>query len=264
MAKGSRGGKAGSATAQTAIQQNNQQQSSVLTARRQQRMQALKNGTATAVPQAFRPLTQTQTQQMAAQQDLMLAQSDINVRYAIKQYIRRGQMANGFSRSQNLNNKLQSGAKLDQTEQKMVKYMDAGMQQLKQNTLYSRADHALTSSGTGLMQRLGVANYQNMTNAQLSAALTGKTFTENKYVSVSTDVSKNVFISGNQSGGRSVMMTIKAPSGTKYIVGDTSQAEHVLGRGQNYRITGARFTGKTAYPQKGSPLKQIALEVEII
>lgn len=258
MPKSSRGGKAGSVTA-PAAQQN--QQSTIPTQRRQQRQAQAQQRTQ---QQGFAPLTQTQIKQNQQAQTDHLDASNINVRMAIKQYGRADQQANGFSRAQNLNNKLETGGKLDQTEQKMVKYMDMAMQPLKQNTLLVRGDHAITPQGTGLMQRLGVANYQNMTPAQLNAALTGRTWTENKYLSTSYDVTKNVFLSGNQSGGRSVVWNIKAPKGTKFVQARTDQAEYVLARGGQYKITGARFTGKTANPRTGGSYKQIVIDVEVL
>lgn len=270
MAKSNRGGKAGSATASPQAQQ---QQSAILTQRRQQRQaqaqqraaqRAVQQGQRQGQQQGFNPLTQAQVQQNQQAQQAFLDASNINVQYAIKQYGRADQQANGFSRSQNLNNKLQFGGNLDQTEKKIVKYMDMAMQPLKKDTLLIRGDHALHPSGSGLMQRLGVANYQSMTPAQLSAALVGKTFTENKYLSTSYDVTKNVFLSGNQSGGRSLVWNIKAKAGTKFIQVRQDQAEYVLARGGQYKITGARFTGATANPRQGSPLKQIVIDVEVL
>lgn len=270
MPKSSRGGKAGGSS--TATPQAQQTQSAILTQRRQQRQaqaqaraaQTIQQSQQNIQQQGFTPLTQAQVQQNQQAQTAFLDASDINVRYAIKQYGRADQQANGFSRSQNLNNKLETGGTLDQTEKKMVKYMDMAMQPLKSDTMLIRGDHAIHPSGSGLMQRLGVANYQSMTPAQLSAALVGKTFTENKYLSTSYDVTKNVFLSGNQSGGRSLVWNIKAKAGTKFVQARTDQAEYVLARGGQYKITGARFTGGTAYPRQGGALKQIVIDVEVL
>ena len=275
MPKNSRGGKAGSSTAP---QQSQQQQSVILTQRRQQRQaqaqqraaQTIQQAQQQAQQQGFNPLTQAQIQQNAQAQDDHLATQDIMTRYILKQYGRADQQTNGFSRSQNLNNKLMdsqgniANAKLDQTEKKMVKYMDNAMHPLKSDTLLIRGDHAAHPSGSGLMQRLGVANYQNMSDAQLSSALVGKTWTEHKYLSTSYDVTKNVFLNGNQAGGRSLVWNIKAPSGTNYVQARTDQAEYVLARGGKYKITGARFTGATVYPRAGGALKQIVIDVEVL
>lgn len=225
---------------------------------------------AQAQQQGFNPLTQAQVQQNAQAQDLHLATQDIMTKYILKQYGRADQQTGGFSRSQNLNNKLQESggdltkAKFDQTEKKMVKYMDKAMHPLKSDTLLVRGDHAIHPSGSGLMQRLGVANYQNMTQAQLNAALVGKTWTEHKYLSTSYDVTKNVFLNGNQSGGRSLVWNIKAKAGTGYVQARADQAEYVLARGGQYRITGARFTGANVYPRAGGSLKQIVIDVEVL
>ena len=273
MPKNSRGGKAGSSTTQSQAQQ-----SAILTQRRQQRQaqaqqrvaQRIQQAQQQAQQQGFNPLTQTQIQQNAQAQDDYLATQDIMTRYILKQYGRDDQQANGFSRSQNLNNKLMdsqgniANAGLDQTEKKMVKYMDNAMHPLKSDTLLIRGDHAIHPSGSGLMQRLGVANYQSMTPAQLSAALVGKTWTEHKYLSTSYDVTKNVFLNGNQSGGRSLVWNIKAKSGTNYVQARTDQAEYVLARGGQYKITGARFTGATVNPRAGGSIKQIVIDVEVL
>ena len=259
MPKNSRGGKsrspgAGAAVARAIMSRNN----------------AIRQAQTQAQQQGFNPLTQTQIQQNAQAQDDYLATQDIMTRYILKQYGRDDKQAGGFSRSQNLNNKLMdsqgniANAGLDQTEKKMVKYMDSAMHPLKNDTLLIRGDHALHPSGSGLMQRLGVANYQNMTDAQLSAALTGKTWTEHKYLSTSYDVTKNVFLNGNQSGGRSLVWNIKAKAGTNYVQARTDQAEYVLARGGQYKITGARFTGATVNPRSGGSIKQIVIDVEVV
>ena len=236
----------------------------------QRAAQTIQQAQQQAQQQGFNPLTQAQVQQNVQAQDNYLATQDIMTRYILKQYGRGDQQAGGFSRSQNLNNKLMDSqgniakAGLDQTEKKMVKYMDVAMHPLKNDTLLVRGDHAIHPSGSGLMQRLGVANYQNMSQAQLSAALVGKTWTEHKYLSTSYDVTKNVFLNGNQSGGRSLVWNIKAKAGTNYVQARTDQAEYVLARGGQYRITGARFTGATVSPRAGGSIKQIVIDVEVL
>lgn len=212
----------------------------------------------------FKPLTAAQVDEIAEEQNEFLSEQDINVRYAIKQYIRADQQANGYSRAQNLNNKLETGGKLDQTEKKMVTYMDRAMHPIGQDTMLVRADHATTASGSGLLDKLGVKGYQHMTHSQLQQSLVGRTWHENKYLSTSYNVANNPFISGSQAGGRSVIMNIKAGASTRMVVGDTRQSEYILARGGNYKITGARFTGRTVYPRAGGSLPQIAIDVEII
>lgn len=193
-----------------------------------------------------------------------LAKRDIMAVYAMKQYIRSDVQSNGKSRSQNLNQKLETGGKLDPTEKTMVKGLDRAMTPLGQDVMLYRADHAITPQGSGLMQRLGVPNYQSMNTAQLQKALVGRKWTEKKYLSTSESKSANPFIGGAQSGGRSLMWNIKANGSTKAVRGDVKQTEQILARGGNYKITGVRFTGKTAYPASGGSYKQIEIDVEII
>ena len=212
----------------------------------------------------FAPLTQKQVVQVQQAQQEYLDAQDVRVRYAVKQYIRADTQANGKSRSQNMNNKLETDGQLDPTERMMVKNLDKAMSPIGKNTMLVRADHAITGTGSGLMEKLNLTNYQSLSPSQLNAALVGKTWTEKKYLSTSYNVKNNPFINGAQSGGRAVIMNIKAPANTKMVVGDRSQAEYILARGGNYKITGARFTGKTANPAAGGSYRQIEIDVEII
>lgn len=266
MPKTSRGGKAGATTATPQPVYTNPgtpitftTRSTPLTA--QQRRQVQANAL------NFQPATQKQAQQIhqaQAQQMQAATQHDINAKYAIAQYIRSDTQGNGKSRAQNLNQKLMIGAKLDPTERGMVRGLDKAMTPIGQDIKLYRADHAITPQGSGLMQRLGLPNYQNMSQAQLQKALIGRTFTEGKYLSTSEVKSASPFISGPQSGGRSLMWNINAPGTTKAIRGDTKQTEQILARGGNYRITGVRFTGLTAHPASGGSYKQIEIDVDII
>lgn len=254
--------------AQQQVQQPQQQQSATVI--QQRAVQTIQQQQQQAQQQGFNALNQAQIQQNAQAQDDHLKTIDIMTKYILAQYGRADQQQGGFSRSQNLNNKLTvakgdiTQAGLDQTEKKMVKYLDAAMHPLTQDTLLVRGDHAIHPSGSGLMQRLGVANYQSMTEAQLNAKLDGLIFTEHKYVSTSYDVTKNVFLNGNQSGGRSLVWNIKAKAGTNYVQARADQAEYVLARDTQFKITGVRFTGATVNPRAGGSLKQIVIDVEVL
>lgn len=223
-----------------------------------------------AVPQgqtAYQPLNQQQVQAVHQNMAAALNVANIDVRRAVRRYTTddSSKNASGYNKAQELNNKLMTGAALDQTEQMMVRGLDAGMKPIGADTTLWRADHAITSTGSGLMERLGLSNYQSMTPAQLNAAVAGMEWTEGKYLSTSYSKTASPFIGGSQSGGRSVIWKIRAPGSTMMIEGDTKQAEYILARGGRYKATAARFTGKTVSPRAyfGS-LKQIEIDVDII
>lgn len=177
---------------------------------------------------------------------------------AIKQYISAKATSNGYSMSQNLNYALDNGLPLNANEQYMDQQLSSAMHAIGTDINLSRAAHS------DILTQLGAGNYQNMTGAQLSQALTGAAFKTKSYSSTSYDVSKNPFISGAQAGGREVIMNIKAAGTTRGIFCNKAQAEVVLDKGTTFKITGARFTGKTVYPRTSmTGMKQVELDIEI-
>lgn len=202
----------------------------------------------------FVHMTQQDADDMAQAQN----RYDINTRLAINQYIREDTQSNGFTLSQNMNHKLENGQTLDATETYVAQRLDAAMHDLGKNTMLFRAAHK------DFLEALGVQNYQNMTPAQLNAAVKGAEYKEKKFVSTAFDRSKNPFISGAQSGGREVYLNIKAPGGTKCVLGNAKQAEIILSRGTVFRATGAHFDGTTAYPRLGGALPRVVVDIEIV
>lgn len=202
----------------------------------------------------FVHMTQQDADDMAQTQN----RYDINTRLAINQYIREDTQSNGFTLSQNMNHKLENGQTLDATETYVAQRLDAAMHDLGKNTMLFRAAHK------DFLEALGVQNYQNMTPAQLDAAVKGAEYKEKKFVSTAFDRSKNPFISGAQAGGREVYLNIKAPGGTKCVLGNAKQAEIILSRGTVFRATGAHFDGTTAYPRLGGALPRVVVDIEII
>ena len=202
----------------------------------------------------FVHMTQQDADDMAQAQN----RYDINTRLAINQYIREDAQSNGFTLSQNMNHKLENGQTLDATETYVAQRLDAAMHDLGKNTMLFRAAHK------DFLEALGVQNYQNMTPAQLNAAVKGAEYKEKKFVSTAFDRSKNPFISGAQSGGREVYLNIKAPGGTKCVLGNAKQAEIILSRGTVFRATGAHFDGTTAYPRLGGALPRVVVDIEIV
>lgn len=198
------------------------------------------------------------TQQDADDMEQTQSKYDINTRLAINQYIREDQQANGFTLSQNMNHKLENNQTLNATETYVAQRLDAAMHDLGKDTLLYRAAHK------DFLEALGVQNYQNMTPAQLNAAVQGATYRERKYVSTAYDKSKNPFIGGAQSGGREVYINIKAPSNSQCVLGNSKQAEVILSRGTTFRATGAHFDGTFAYPRLGGRLPRVVIDVEVV
>lgn len=208
-----------------------------------------------AIPPNFKMLSDNEAEEVF---DDLEDQYDINTILAINQYIRQDTQANGYTMSQNMNHKLEVGAKLNANEQYVADQLTAGLHDLGKDLVLTRAAHK------DFLESLGVKNYQHMTSAQLDAAVKGAEYQEKKFVSTAVDPAKNPFISGPVSGGREVFIHIKAPKTTKVIMGNRKQSEVVLGRGVKFRATGARFDGTTAYPRIGGALPRVIVDVEII
>ena len=182
---------------------------------------------------------------------------DIDAKLAIKQYISKNPMGNGYSMSQNLNYALENGLKLNANEQYMDQELTRVMHPIGYDINLNRAAHS------DIFDKLGVKNYESLSSAQLNQRLTGAEWTTKSFASTSYDMSKNPFISGSQAGGREVIMNIKAPGSVKGIFVNKAQAEVVLAKGTRFKITSARFSGKTVYPRVGGARKQVILEIEL-
>jgi hypothetical protein len=183
---------------------------------------------------------------------------DINTVLAIQQYIRQDVQSNGYTMSQNMNHKMENGMTLNANETYVRNRLQAAMHPLGKNMILTRAAHK------DFLEALGVKNYQNMTDAQLNAAVSGAEYTEKKFVSAAVDASKNPFVSGPVSGGREVYIRIHAPSDTKGVMGNRSQSEVILSDGVKFRATGAHFDGTTARPRVGGLLPRVVVDVQVI
>ncbi len=108
----------------------------------------------------------------------------------------------------------------------------------------------------------GIADYTQMSPAQLQKSLVGKAFRNTSPMSTSYDIKKNPFLgNGPASGGREVVYNIKAGKNTPMLFGARAQSEVVLGYA-NWKITGVRYTGKTATPRGKSSKPQIEIDIE--
>jgi len=208
-----------------------------------------------ASPRTYVKLTQKEVDDMAQTQS---SQYDINTRLAINQYIREDTQANGFTISQNLNHALENDMPLNATEQYVYSHLLSAMHDIGKDTVLVRAAHK------DFLEALGVKNYQNMSDAQLNAAITGAVYQEKKFVSAAFDPNKNPFMSGYASGGREVYINIKALSDTKCVLGNVKQSEAILSPGVKFKATGAHFDGTYAYPRAGGRLPRVIIDVEII
>lgn len=183
---------------------------------------------------------------------------DPDVTDAIKLYISDSNPnGDGFSHSQNLNYKLDNGQPLNATEKFIDDNIQAGMHAIGKNSELVRYCH------DDILKSAGIPDYTKMSDTQLQSALVGKTFTTTSYMSTSYDGKKNPFNpSAIGGGGREVVMKIKAGKDTKMVFGAKKQAEIVLNKGTNFRITGIKYDGSYATPRNAGRKPRVELEIE--
>ena len=183
---------------------------------------------------------------------------DADVTDAIKLYISNSDPnGDGFSHSQNLNYKLDNGMALNPTEKFIDDNIQAGMHSIGKDSNLVRYCH------DDILKSAGISDYTKMNDAQLQSALVGKTFKTTSYMSTSYDGNKNPFNPNAQNGGgREVVMNIKAGKDTKMVFGAKSQAEIVLNKGTNFKITGIKYDGSYAHPRNSGAKPRVVLEIE--
>jgi hypothetical protein len=184
---------------------------------------------------------------------------DPDVTDAIKLYISDSNPnGDGFSHSQNLNYKLDNGTPLNPTEKFIDDNIQAGMHAIGKDSQLVRYCH------DDILKSAGISDYTKMSDAQLQSALVGKTFKTTSYMSTSYDGKKNPFNpNALQGGGREVVMKINAGKDTKMVFGAKSQAEIVLNKGTNFKITGIKYDGSYASPRGYNGTKpRIEIEIE--
>lgn len=183
---------------------------------------------------------------------------DPDVTDAIKLYISDSNPnGDGFSHSQNLNYKLDNGIPLNSTEKFIDDNIQAGMHSIGKDSNLVRYCH------DDILKGAGISDYTKMSDAQLQSALVGKTFSTTSYMSTSYDGKKNPFNpNAPNGGGREVIMNIKAGKDTKMVFGAKKQAEIVLNKGTNMRITGIKYDGSYAHPRNSGMKPRVVLEVE--
>lgn len=163
----------------------------------------------------------------------------------------------GYSPSQNMNYKLDTGQPLNAKEKAMLKGMNEMATPLGKDTILHRGAHA------GALADLGVSDWSGMSPSQLKDSLVGASWQKASLTSTSYDYDKSPFLSGPAAGGREVIFRIHAAGSVKATAVNPSQAEVVLGQNTHWQITDANFTGKWAYPKAGGAYKQIILDVDV-
>ena len=214
----------------------------------------------TAQPMSNAPLNVSAFTDADAQQlrDDMDDIYDPDVTDAIKLYISDSNPnGDGYSHSQNLNYKLDNGMALNPTEKFIDDNIQAGMHAIGKDTTLYRYAH------DDILQAMGVPDYTKMTDAQLQKALVGTTFQTTSYTSTSYDSKKSPFAQNQTLGsGREVIMNINAGKNTKVVFGAKKQAEMVLNKGTNMRVTGIHFDGTYATPRNKGTKPRVVLDVE--
>ena len=231
-------------------------------------------------PTNAQPLTQAEADKLRQQQDSMY---DANTTAAVKQYISNTNFdGQGHSLSQTMNYLLDEGVDLQDTtpgalqftyglngigsrELASMQYTDAymgvAMHSIGKDVELQRGAH-----DDMLRNVFGINDYTKMSQQQLQQKLVGQGFQTTSYMSTSYDISKNPFLSSKSgvSGGREVVYNIKAGANTKMLFGAKAQSEIILNKGTSFKITGVRFTGRTANPRGGRSKPQIEIDIETI
>lgn len=207
------------------------------------------------VPVNISAFTDADAQQLRQDMDDIY---DPDVTDAIKLYISDSNPnGDGYSHSQNLNYKLDNGLPLNPTEKFIDDNIQAGMHAIGKDTNLVRYAH------DDILKAMGVSDYSKMTDAQLQKALVGTTFQTTSYTSTSYDAKKSPFAPNQPlGGGREVVMNINAGKNTKVVFGAKKQAEMVLNKGTNMRVTGIHFDGSYATPRNKGTRPRVVLDVE--
>ena len=164
----------------------------------------------------------------------------------------------GYSHAQNLNYKLDNGGRLNATEQFIDDNIQYGMHSIGKDAKLVRFCH------DDLLKQMGISDYSTMSETQLKKALVGKTGRTTSYMSTSYDAKKSPFAPGAPAGGgREVVLNVNAGKATQVILGAKKQAEVVLDKGTNFRITGIRYDGTYATPRGSSKRKpRVIVDIE--
>jgi len=185
--------------------------------------------------------------------------SDPDVTTARKLYISDSNPnGDGYSHAQNLNYKLDNGIPLNPTEQFIEDNLQYGMHSIGKDVKLVRYCH------DDILKSMGIKDYSKMSQAQLQSALVGKTGRTTSYLSTSYDAKKSPFAPGQPlGGGREVVLNVNAGRNTQAMLGAKKQAEVVVNKGTNFRVTGIRYDGSSATPRGSSRAKpRVVVDIE--
>lgn len=171
-----------------------------------------------------------------------------------------------YSPSQQLNYALETGQNLTANQRYMTDSLMEGMHNLGYDmnlTHYGRVDII-----NGLSRNAGLnitsSNFENMTPQQLQQFV-GTTHSFQKFLSTSYNNFKRAPNGGRPFTDKAVKFNIKAPASTQGLMpgigpgGDLG--EMIIAPGQNFRITGVRFTGNRGRSGANS-YKQIEFDIQ--
>ena len=229
------------------------------------------------VPVNAKPLTDAQADSLRQQQD---SQYDANTTAAVKQYISNTNFdGQGHSLSQTMNYLLDEGVDLQNTTAAQINkqyglnltprelasmqytdsYMGVATHPIGSDVVLQRGAH-----DDLLRNKFGITDYTTMSESQLQQQLVGQAFRTDSYMSTSYDVNKNPFLgsSSGVSGGREVVYNVKAGADTKMLFGAKAQSEVIIDKGTDFKITGVRYSGKTATPRGKGFKPQIIIDIE--
>ena len=271
MAKGSRGGRRAKSVA------SQQAQQSAPAPQQTNQVQQAASVATSNIPAKATRLTDADADLLRKQQD---SSYDASTTAAVKMYISNTNFdGQGHSLSQAMNYALDNGVDFHTMTPATINrmlgthftsndiasmaytddYMSAAAHPIGRDVLLQRGAH-----DDVLRNAFGISDYTRLSEAQLQARLVGQTFQNTSHMSTSYDISKNPFLGQGSgvSGGREVVFRIKAGSNTRMVFGAKAQAEVVLAKGTNFKITDVGYTGKTATPRGRASRRQIVIDVE--
>lgn len=175
------------------------------------------------------------------------------------------------SPSQNLNWELSNNLPLSATHAAMRDGLDEAMHNLGYNLNLQRYDH--DTFVNQLLSQVGIrnANYMNMTQSQLQAALVGHTYSEQRYLSTSYNDFKNAQ-NPSTFTSRAVRIEYRAKASTQaFMPGDGPGGrlgEIIVARNAPSKIVGVKLSNTNNARAQGTPVgynnrKQITLIVEL-
>lgn len=169
---------------------------------------------------------------------------------------------NGFNHAQNLNNAMQTGRPLTAKQQATKAGLESIMTPLQDNYKLYRGDHDDMLTRIGINMQALNSTRSKTTDSDLASTLVGQSWVNKGFTSTSHTKGSSPFLPGGAaSGGREVILNINAKKGTKAALIQKSQAETLLNANTKFTITGARYTGSTAYPRHGGMKRQIIIDV---